>query len=63
MKSISDELLTDLMLYHLLGQRDPDLESRIVSALEAKATSMLRRQEYAQMLKKKTILMKDTSDE
>ena len=59
MKSISDKLLTDLMLYHLLGQRDPDLESRIVSALEDKATSMLRRQEYAQTLKK----MKDTSDE
>lgn len=51
-KSIPDELLTDLLRYHLLGQHTPELEERIVAALEAKAVSMRRRQEYTQMLKK-----------
>lgn len=49
---LDETLLTDLMLYHLLGQRTPEVEERIVSALEAKAVSMRRRQEYTQMLKK-----------
>lgn len=57
-KSIPDELLTDLLRYHLLGQRTPEVEARIVSALEAKGESMRRRQEYAEKLKKK-----DSSDE
>lgn len=49
---IDETLFADLALYHLLGERDPDLEDRIVSALEAKGKSMRRRQEYTQMLKK-----------
>lgn len=54
MKTIPDELLTDLLRYHLLGQHTPELEERIISALEAKAQSMRRRQEYAEKLKKES---------
>lgn len=50
---LDETLLTDLMLYHLLGQRTPEVEARIISALETKGENMRRRQEYAEKLQKK----------
>lgn len=47
---ISEELFYDLARFHLLGQRNEELERRIGAGLEQKLQKMTNRQKYAERL-------------
>ena len=50
---IPEELLLDLIRYHLLEVQDPELTARIRAGLEAKMTAAARREAYSQTLTNK----------
>lgn len=50
---IPEELLLDLIRYHLLEVQDPELAARIRAGLEAKMTAAARREAYSQALTNK----------
>lgn len=43
---ISEELFSDLIRYHIYEDKNPDIESRIVSGIEEKVAALVRRREY-----------------
>lgn len=48
---IDESLFYDLARYHLLDQRNDELEHRISAGLELKLQKMTNRQKYAERLK------------
>lgn len=45
---ISKDLYFDLIRYHIYEDKSPEIETRIVAALETKVEALARRQTYTQ---------------